>query len=285
MKTVNSLSGGHTSSYLAVHYPADVELFSMVCVDDHNVGRWLKYNKDLLRYANEKLERYIPFYGEFKATAEDPVIIQTMMNLEQKIGREIVWVRGDSFETMIKNKKGLPNQQWRFCTTILKLMPIFEYCYTKYGDDILMRLGIRYDEEERANTIDNTFDFPFSCNLHGQRRQNWKKVEWRNVEFPLIKNKVFHKQVHDFWRNNTDVTFADDSNCQMCFWKDFQQLRKNFDNERTKPIMQWAGVTEDIKGATFKKEMSILDTANIGLQQSFVFGTGAEGCKSGWCRG
>lgn len=285
MTTINSLSGGHTSSYLAVHYPADVELFSMVCIDDHNAGRWLKRNKQLLQYANDKLERYIPIHGEFRATAEDPIIIQTMMNLEQKIGKEIVWVRGKSFETMIKEQTALPNQHWRFCTTILKLIPIFEYCYPKYGNEVSMRLGIRYDEFDRAETIVNHFDFPFSCNLYGQNRQNWKRVEWRNVEYPLIENKVMHRVIYNYWQSENDVVFADDSNCQMCFWKDFQQLRANFENERTQPIMYWAGVTEDIRGATFKKEMSILETAKIGLQQNFNFGVGAEGCKSGWCRG
>lgn len=29
MKTVNSLSGGKTSSYIAVHYPADIEVFAL----------------------------------------------------------------------------------------------------------------------------------------------------------------------------------------------------------------------------------------------------------------
>ena len=89
-----------------------------------------------------------------------------------------------------------------------------------------MRLGIRYDELDRADTIDNFFEFPTSCNLYGQFRQNWETVQWRNVEFPLIENKVMHLKVHDFWNNNPDVLFAEDSNCQFCFWKDFQQLRK-----------------------------------------------------------
>lgn len=157
MKTVNSLSGGYTSSYLAFHYPADVELFAMVCIDDHNTGRYFRQNKDLLKYANEKLERYIPVYGEFRATAEDPIIVKTMMDLEQKIGREIVWVRGKSFEQMIKDQSAIPNQYWRFCTTILKLIPIFEYCYPKFGDEVLMRLGIRFYETHRKNDSGQSF--------------------------------------------------------------------------------------------------------------------------------
>jgi len=31
MISVNSLSGGRTSSYLAIHYPADLEIFALCC--------------------------------------------------------------------------------------------------------------------------------------------------------------------------------------------------------------------------------------------------------------
>lgn len=34
MKTVNSISGGKTSAYLAKHYPADYDIFSLVCIKD-----------------------------------------------------------------------------------------------------------------------------------------------------------------------------------------------------------------------------------------------------------
>ena len=34
MKTVNSLSGGKTSSYIAIHYPADYNVFALVHSDD-----------------------------------------------------------------------------------------------------------------------------------------------------------------------------------------------------------------------------------------------------------
>ena len=34
MKSINSLSGGKTSSYLAYHYPADYNLFSLIRIED-----------------------------------------------------------------------------------------------------------------------------------------------------------------------------------------------------------------------------------------------------------
>tara|TARA_R110002167_G_scaffold149168_1_gene342383 strand:- start:9066 stop:9206 length:141 start_codon:yes stop_codon:yes gene_type:complete len=36
MKTVNSLSGGKTSSYMAVHYPADYNIFALIRTNDKN---------------------------------------------------------------------------------------------------------------------------------------------------------------------------------------------------------------------------------------------------------
>jgi hypothetical protein len=34
LTTVNSISGGKSSCYMALHYPADVNLFAVVCIDE-----------------------------------------------------------------------------------------------------------------------------------------------------------------------------------------------------------------------------------------------------------
>ncbi|MCA4783375.1 hypothetical protein IF125_14160 [Empedobacter stercoris] len=72
MKTVNSLSGGKTSSYLAYHYPADLEIFSLVCIDSHNAG--IHLDKKLVQMANDKLQKYCSDQNEFVATSEDKLI-------------------------------------------------------------------------------------------------------------------------------------------------------------------------------------------------------------------
>ena len=104
MKTINSLSGGKTSSYLAVHYPADYNIFSLVCIDDK---KCVPLDKKIVQSINDKFEKYgyIKKYGEFIATAEDDKTLKVMFDLEQMLGKEIVWVRGDSFETIIKKKR------------------------------------------------------------------------------------------------------------------------------------------------------------------------------------
>ena len=89
IKTVNSISGGKTSAYIAANYPADYEVFSLVCIDDQKCS---PKDKSIQRYVNDKLEKYIPEFGEFIATSEDDLTLTAMRDLEQYLGKEIVWV-------------------------------------------------------------------------------------------------------------------------------------------------------------------------------------------------
>lgn len=281
MKTVNSLSGGKTSSYMAVQFPADIEMFSMVCIDDHNAaGGWLKRRSDLIKYSNEKLEKFIPIYGEFRATAEDPVIIQTMMELEQKLGREIIWVRGKSFESLIMERNFMPNKRSRFCTTEFKLRPVFEYCYLNVGK-VKMRLGYRFDESERREKATNIFSFPYMCNNYKTGRQRHKSVDWRVCEFPLIDDyPTIHPEIKNYWSISKDVVFAKDSNCQFCFWKDEQQKLSNF--QQNPSIMYWGAIQEEIIGGMLSDDISLLENATVEKKFEFIAGTGA-GCSGGMC--
>ena len=119
MKTVNSISGGKTSAYMAVHYPADYELFALVTIDDKKCS---PKDKLLTKIVSDKIGK------EFIATAESDLTLKAAIDLEQKIGKEIIWLTGRSFEKMIKHKGGgLPNQEWRFCTTEMKIRPIWDW--------------------------------------------------------------------------------------------------------------------------------------------------------------
>lgn len=108
MKTVNSLSGGKTSSYIAVHYPADIEVFALCCIDSHNAGRDI--DKLLMQMTNDKLQKYCSHMPEFVATSEDPKILKVMFDLEQRTGREIIWLRGMGWEEMINTYRCIPNR-------------------------------------------------------------------------------------------------------------------------------------------------------------------------------
>ena len=266
MKTINSLSGGKTSSYLALHYPADYEIFALVQIEDIKCK---PKDLGLIKYASEKLNK------EFIATAESDLTLYAMRDLEQLIGKEIIWVAGTSFDALNKKKKAIPNQQFRFCTTEMKLRPIFDWWYKNIGEKVKMGVGFRYDEKERAEKF--TTSFNGIVGIGGGGRNKWQEIDWREGYFPLIENKITHYPIYQ-WAQKTGITFPQDSNCVGCFWKPVQQLRKNWDNEPAK--MQWFADQE--KNATWKKEMNYEQIKTIGLQQDFFFGTGS-GCQAGFC--
>lgn len=281
LKSINSLSGGKTSSYMAVHYPADYNIFSLVCID--SIG-CQPADKSMIRFVNEKLDKYgyIKKYGEFIATAEDDSILYTMRDLEQMIGKEIVWVRGDSFDDVIKKKGNVvPNMARRFCTTEMKMVPIAGFVYHNIMDDsmtpVTSNVGFRYDEDNRAKE-DRNIVTKIVVGNRGTRNR-WEEVLWGVANYPLIDNKTTHYTVKKFWEEN-NIKFANDSNCVGCFWKDAQQLRKNWD-ENTKK-MEWFSRKEAESKYNYKSSMTYEQIKKIGLQLDFQFGTGS-GCQAGFC--
>jgi diphthamide synthase (EF-2-diphthine--ammonia ligase) len=97
MKTVNSLSGGKTSSYIAEHYPADYNVFALVRTIDTNC---MFPDAKLRQIVSDKLGT------EFIGTLEEDAIIYTMLDLEQFIGEKIDWVTGVTFDEIVSGKNG-----------------------------------------------------------------------------------------------------------------------------------------------------------------------------------
>jgi len=268
MKTVNSLSGGKTSSYMAVHHKADFNVFSLVRIE----AEYCKpKDESIVRYASDKLGI------DFIATAESDKTLYVMRDLEQLIGSEIVWVTGDTFEQVCSKKKALPNLMMRFCTTEMKMKPIFEYCQNTIKEVVNMQIGFRYDERERADRENTKFKAVVGKSENG--RNKWDDIYWRELSYPLIRAGKTHFQVKE-WSDSTNLIFPTDSNCVGCFWKPIQQLRKNWEDEPQK--MRWFAEMETKMKRTFKKEMSYAQIKDIGLQQDFFFGTGS-GCQAGFC--
>lgn len=234
MVKVNSISGGKTSSYIAKNYPADYDIFSVVCLDDY---RCAPKDKSIIQYANAKLEHLYSIYGEFIATAEDDMTLKAVIDLEQYIGREIKWVRGRSFDSIIddKNYTRLPSKMVRYCTIHMKLKPIFDWCFYNIEEQIQMRIGFRFDEYDRMerffNDSDPTyFKIPISCSLKGKRMQKHQLFKWRKCHFPLIKDIVTKEHINKYWEQNgyiggtlfeerRKIEFPIVSNCVGCFHK------------------------------------------------------------------
>lgn len=269
MKTVNSLSGGKTSTYMAYHYPADYNIFSLVMIEEK---RCAPKDKKLIQYVSDKLGK------DFIATAERDSTLVAMLNLEQLIGKDIIWISGITFDEVVIKKGGwLPSALRRFCTIEMKLRPIWDWWFENINEKIKMGIGYRYDEMERADRFNTSFKGIVGKSENG--RNKWKEIEWREGYFPLIENKITHYDVRK-WVDTTNLIFPEDSNCIGCFHKPLQQLRKNWDEEPHK--MQWFADQEKIGKGTWRQEGNYEQFKKIGLQQDFFFGTGS-GCQAGFC--
>ena len=285
MKTINSLSGGKTSSYLAAHYPADYNVFSLVCIDDKNCK---PSDKNLIQKVNDKFEKYgfLQKYGDFIATAEDDKILKVMFDLEQMLGKEIVWVRHHSLDKWIDKKGMLMNMTMRYCTTETKIIPICEWVVNELMckedmQPVFMNQGIRIDEFERAKKgINREYRNKIITGKTNKGNKNkWTEYFWAVGNYPLIYDKITHYAIQEFWKDK-NILFPEDSNCVGCFWKDVQQLRKNWDTQPNK--MQWFSDQEKRKNHFFKPNIDYDQIKKVAIQQEFNFGTGS-GCQAGFC--
>lgn len=85
IKTVNSVSGGASSAYMAVNYPADVNIFAVVCIEDCPEH---KTDPAIIKYAKDKFERFCPLCHEFTIVCDYPVDIRSgkpLFNSEKRI--------------------------------------------------------------------------------------------------------------------------------------------------------------------------------------------------------
>lgn len=280
MKTVNSLSGGKTSSYIAAKYPADYDVFALVRIEDKNC----KFpDKKIRQMVEDKMQK------PFIATAEDDMIIYTMFDLEQYIGREITWVSGKTFDEIIlrKGKKYLPNVTQRFCTTEMKLNPIFDWWYENIKEPIETRIGYRANEMRRAKKMNDRLNeegLLTHKTIVGKRKtQNkWEEIGWQKPVFPLIDDKIFKDTIEEYW-NDKNVRFAYMNNCIGCFHRNEVLLKMMSDKHPNK--FQWFINAEQETGhnvRTFKNGMTYEQIKNS-FKQINMFEDDFNECDSGYC--
>lgn len=174
MITCNSLSGGKTSSFMAIHFPADYEIFA--CVEQEAIGwstkermssQWeiLKYKR---RDAHEWLRR---FNQDFICSAEDDRTLIAVHQLSRELetdnrGRfsskgkiDVVFARNwgktkyKTYDDIVKDY--IPNSRKRLCTEVLKIEPMYNYIRNIISkvEPLEMRLGFRLDELDRTVNI------------------------------------------------------------------------------------------------------------------------------------
>lgn len=279
MITVNSLSGGKTSSYIASNYPADYDVFALVRIE-HEASRFP--DKKIIQEVEDRIQ------APFIATAEDDMIIYTMLDLEQYIGRKITWVTGKTFDEVLKTAGTLPDPLRRYCTTQMKLEPIFEWWRNEINIPCEFRLGFRANEIQRANrTTDKTNENGFleMKAIVGKRgtRNKWSMVEWQKPVYPLIKDNIYKDQIESYWKDKL-VRFAWMNNCVGCFHKNPLLIRKMWDKHENK--LNWFASKERIKhnkDVWYKeRNLSFNEIKQWNLQIE-LFDDDFNECDSGYC--
>jgi len=276
MKTVNSLSGGKTSSYIAANYPADYNVFSLVRTDDK---KCLFPDAKVRQMVSDRIGK------EFIGTLEEDAIIYTMLDLEQFIGSKIDWVSGRTFEGAIEYKGGyLPNKIARYCTTELKTLPILHWMYEVIKEPVIMRFGYRANETRRAKTmLDKTDEngltsvkTTFTKLKDG--RNSWGTYKYCKPEFPLITDNIYKDTIEEFWKDK-DVRFAFMNNCVGCWWRSPLLLKKMHNKHPNK--MQWFADQETNK-SKFKSELTYKQIIKWKTQTE-LFDDDFNECDSGYC--
>lgn len=276
--TINSLSGGKTSSYIAVHYPADYNIFSLVRTNDK---KCLFPDSKIRQIVSDKIGK------EFIGTLEEDAIIYTILDLEQFIGKKIDWTSGKTFDEIITNKNGkqfLPNKVQRICTIKMKVEPIAEWCYENIELPCAMRIGYRANETRRANNMLERLDdgveyFKFKIGEKNGRNK-WKNLPFRVPEFPLIDDIIFKDRIENFWKDKP-VRFAYMNNCVGCFHRS-ELLLKHMSNKQPTKFEWFAKQERENENSTWRTGITY-DKIKGYKSQLNLFDDDFNDCDSGYC--
>lgn len=280
MITVNTVSGGKTSSYIAANYPADYNVFSLVRTDDK---RCMFPDDKIRQQVSDRLGT------EFIGTLEDDTIIYTMLDLEQYIGKKIEWVTGKTFDEVIDKGGGtLPDPMRRYCTTEMKMKPMFEWWRNNVNIPCEFRLGFRANETRRAKrTLGkvNSNGFLEMKAIVGKRGtlNKWADIEWQKPTFPLIEDNIYKDNIEQYWKDK-NVRFAYMNNCVGCFHKTPMLIKKMYEKHPNK--INWFASKERVK---HKKDVWYKDK-NLSFKdiikwktQTELFDDDFNECDSGYC--
>ena len=279
MKKVNSLSGGKTSSYIAANYPADYDVFALVRIEDK---RCTFPDKKLRQEVEDRIQ------APFIATAEDDTIIYTMLDLEQYIGRKITWVTGKTFDKVLNSAGTLPDPLRRYCTTEMKMEPMFDWWRKEINTPCEFRLGFRANETNRAKrTTEKTNNNGYleMKAIVGKRgtRNKWDMIEWQKPVYPLINHNIYKDHIEQYWIDKP-VRFAWMNNCVGCFHKNPLLIRKMWDKHPNK--IQWFADQERIKhnkDVWYKDKNLSFNDVKRWHTQSELFDDDFNECDSGYC--
>ena len=163
---------------------------------------------------------------------------------------------GLPYQQLIEQRPAsIPNMQFRYCTTELKINTLKRYLKSIGIEDYISYNGIRYDEPRR-----------------------WSKLQ-DDVELPLVKWKVTKKDVAEFWKQQDFDLMVNEpyGNCDCCFLKGKGKLAI-IAKEKPELFDWWIGIEKDT-GHQWKKEISYEQLKNKAtLQMGFFDGDPSFEC-------
>ncbi len=283
MQTVNSISGGKTSAYIEANYPSDLSVFALVRVEDPDC-LWMEGKDEKTRQLVSDRLGGVEFIG----TAEMDEIIYTILDLEQFTGRAIDWITGETFEQVIKNHSNyLPNQMARYCTTDMKIIPIFDHVRAKLELPVDMRIGFRPNEVQRIKTTREKADengIEWMKTVVGRSKNGktnrWGEIAYREATFPLADDNIQKDTIYDFWKDKP-VRFAYRNNCVGCVNRMPLFLSHMANKDET--TFNWFIKQEKATGNRFRAKAEYAKIQKWGLQHQLFSDEDFDDCDSGYC--
>lgn len=169
----------------------------------------------------------------------------------REVSYETASRNGEPFETLIIERKFLPNSVARFCTQELKIRVMRDFMRSMGFNYWTNYIGIRYDEPHRlANSKDN----------HDR---------WDNA-YPLYRDKITKLDVNYYWSQQSFnlKLQAHEGNCDLCHLKG---KKKKIDIIRRFPERpEWWLLAEKFMQSRFRSTYTMLDLVE-GAKQSAMF--------------
>jgi 3'-phosphoadenosine 5'-phosphosulfate sulfotransferase (PAPS reductase)/FAD synthetase len=235
---VINFSGGRTSAYMTKRLLEETD--EKYLITFQNTGRESKETLDFINQCDKKWNLNILWLEYRKPSVNE--------NRFEVVTYETASRNGEPFMQLIEQRPAsIPNIQFRYCTTQLKIKTLKRYLKKQGVKDYTSFNGIRYDEPKRwSKAKDSDFD----------------------VDLPLVKWKVTKEDVREFWNQQEfDLKLEQPfGNCDGCFLKGKGKLLEILSKD-INALDWWIEIEEtNIKKVQFKKEITYRQLKELAIK-------------------
>lgn len=238
--TIISFSGGRSSAYL---------LYKVLEAYEFNLPDHIKV---IFCNTGKEMPQTLDFVKDCSVNWNVPIVWLEYAGKKKYniVDYDTASRKGEPFETLITERKYVPNSMARFCTSELKVLTIERYMDCDFDTAV----GIRGDEPRRV-------------------------VKMRNKEgyhVPLADDKVTEVDISTFWQKQKfdlqlpKAEFNTLSNCDLCFLKG-TKIRKSIIEHNPNLADWWAAQEERIGGRFRKDSPPYKDLKIIATDQTNLF--------------